>query len=380
MAKHPSQMSGRDRNKPCWCGSGKKFKNCHRERELQQPPKLWQAREQLSRAAETSLCLHPEAGPAVCDKTIVRAHTVRRSADLKAIARNGHVYQTSADLGDLHRNNGELVAKLIGINRASTFRGFCSKHDSSTFAPIETADLAPTDEQAFLLAYRALCKELYEKERQLESMAIVRQSDKGRSIDDQYRVQEFAFLMETGIEAGLKDLRRHKAMFDADLLAADFSNMRFAALELAETPEIMCSSAVQPEFTFDGARIQDLGDLATPLQFISLTLAATPSGGVAVFSWRSDSDEASSKLVDSLFRLTNADLANAIARFVLSNIENAFFQPSWWENLPTDARKAASARIRQNVGPEDQVAPHYLADDGVQYVDWKIVGNTQRRN
>jgi hypothetical protein len=305
---------------------------------------------------------------------------VRRSADLKAIARNGHVYQTSADLGDISRNRGELVAKLVGVNKASTFRGFCSKHDSSTFAPLETADLVPTDEQAFLLAYRALCKELYEKERQLESMAMLRQSDKGRPIDDQHRVQQFVFLMETGIEAGLKDLRRDKAMFDDDLLAADFSNMRFAAVELAETPEIMCSSAVQPEFTFDGARIQDLGDLSSPLQFISLTVAATPTGGVAVFAWRSDSDDASSKLVDSLFRLPNADLANAIVRFVLSNIENAFFQPTWWENLSPGTRKAAAVRIRQNVGPEDQVVPHYLANDGAQYVDWRIVGTTQRRN
>ncbi|MFK0392220.1 SEC-C metal-binding domain-containing protein, partial [Campylobacter jejuni] len=30
-------MKGKDRNKLCWCGSGKKFKKCHIDRENQSP-------------------------------------------------------------------------------------------------------------------------------------------------------------------------------------------------------------------------------------------------------------------------------------------------------------------------------------------------------
>lgn len=50
----------------------------------------------------------------------------------------------------------------------------------------EATALVPTDEQALLLTYRPLCLELYAKERQLESLEIARQGDKGRSLEEQF--------------------------------------------------------------------------------------------------------------------------------------------------------------------------------------------------
>ncbi|WP_217908963.1 SEC-C metal-binding domain-containing protein [Vreelandella maris] len=42
------------RNDPCWCGSGKKYKRCHKDREDEEPVKAWEAaklmREKCKRA------------------------------------------------------------------------------------------------------------------------------------------------------------------------------------------------------------------------------------------------------------------------------------------------------------------------------------------
>ena len=51
-----------------------------------------------------------------------------------------------------------------GWREASTFPGFCDRHDRATFAPIETVPFIGSAEQSFLLAYRAECHELYQKQ------------------------------------------------------------------------------------------------------------------------------------------------------------------------------------------------------------------------
>ena len=50
----------------------------------------------------------------------------------------------------------------IGINKASTFPGFCPKHDSSLINSIDNKPISLDDpEQLFLLAYRAATRELH---------------------------------------------------------------------------------------------------------------------------------------------------------------------------------------------------------------------------
>jgi hypothetical protein len=373
-------MSGHDRNKPCWCGSGIKYKKCHLERELQERPSLWDARIAAQALKRVKTCLHPEAGPSTCSGPIVRAHTVRRAADLSVIARKGHVYETSADLADLHRNKGRLLPKLIGINEASTFLGFCAKHDGATFAPLEQTSLIPTDEQALLLTYRPLCRELYVKERQLESLKIARQGDKGRTREEQFRLQEYVLLMRVGIETSLRDLRQHKSRFDDDLNTGNFAEVRYVAIDLDMPPDLMCSGFVQPHYTFDGKQIQDLSDIDRELEVMSFSLASTATGGVAIFAWRSDSDVASSMLVDSLLRFHAADIPDALVRYATSEFENTYFRPEWWEGLEQPDRDALLDRLHHGVGPENAPDPSYLKDDGRRLVKWTITNVTQKRS
>ena len=66
------------RNDPCWCGSGKKWKRCHRDRESQTPVKLGEQLSRLYREFQKGYCSHPQASSENCGHRIVRAHTVQR--------------------------------------------------------------------------------------------------------------------------------------------------------------------------------------------------------------------------------------------------------------------------------------------------------------
>lgn len=74
------------------------------------------------------------------------------------------IYAPSKNFGDTKRGKGRITFKEQGVNKVSTFRGFCGKHDNELFEPIDNSPLAPTPEQIALYAYRSLCREVFVKE------------------------------------------------------------------------------------------------------------------------------------------------------------------------------------------------------------------------
>jgi hypothetical protein len=108
-------------------------------------------------------CLHYDADQR-CSRAI-HAHSIQQNGSLSLIADLGHVYAVSSNFDDVRRHRGALSYTRQGIQRVSTFRGFCREHDEQLFRPIDTAPLIPTARQVLLYAYRALCREAFVKEK-----------------------------------------------------------------------------------------------------------------------------------------------------------------------------------------------------------------------
>ena len=84
---------------------------------------FYKAQKKISKLKTWKVCLHPNAKKSTCSKGIISAHSVRRSADLKLIAENGHVYKTAINNNIRSINFNELDIELVGIKNASTFYG-----------------------------------------------------------------------------------------------------------------------------------------------------------------------------------------------------------------------------------------------------------------
>ena len=108
-------------------------------------------------------CSYPEASPETCGR-IVRAHTVQRRGGLHAIAENGHVLSAKTGFQSLFRS-GVFSPSEVGVRSASTFMGFCDTHDNSMFKSVETVPVELTPECCFLLGFRAISYELFQKKR-----------------------------------------------------------------------------------------------------------------------------------------------------------------------------------------------------------------------
>jgi len=359
------------RNDPYWCGSGLKYKKCHMSREKQEPLKLWEASKEFRKAFSTKYCLAPEFMKPQCSGTIVKAHTVPKSGSLQKIAHNGHVYSFVPSLENLNKYGGKLQPELIGISKASAFTGFCTVHDNNIFSKIEKEPFLASQEQCFLLAYRALAREIYMKKAQVSSLDVLYKANRGKPLEQQLAIQDMKRLIEEGSSAGLRDCEYHKIIYDKVFLGRDFSSVHAYVIELKEPPPIMCSGGLFPEQDFCGNQLQDLLDLQTRPHFLSVSSFYGGQNGDVVFTWLSESDTTCRKFIDSLVNLPPQRLTDALIRFFFEG-ENLYVQPDWWDNLSESNRTALVNRLSDSGNINLPRKSGYIAEDGIQYDNWPI--------
>lgn len=370
-----NMYKGRDRNSPCWCGSGKKLKRCHLDRESSPRVQYQDAIRVDKNFHRERVCLHPNASESSCSPTIAKAHTVQKSI-LRQIETDGHVYQLMPTLRELVHKPLPSPSR-VGINLASTFTGFCTQHDNELFAPIEKKPITYCREHAFLLTYRALCQELYKKRARVQQEMAFRELDGGLPFVGQLLWQHESRQRAFGAELAIRDFEHHKNLYDACFMNDDFSGISAVFIELCGPIEIMCSGVVFPEVDFQGNALQSLGDYEHILDFCGFSLVACDETPFALFAWLGHS-KACQYLIESLLQLGER-MPAALARFALGTFENMFIRPKWWDALD-EARRNWIARSMMNLVRDDG-SPDYWKDDGVNVIEWtvsKIVDLRQR--
>ncbi|WP_251106539.1 hypothetical protein [Alloacidobacterium dinghuense] len=271
----------------------------------------------------------------------------------------------------LFKTHGVVKFKRIGINEASTFTGFCAVHDDRTFAPLEKQPLTASPEQCFLMSYRAICRELFQKRIHNSNVGIMRGMDQGAPRQIQEAMQWFTNLHEIGILMGLAEIQHHKDLYDEMLRRNNFDPYRRLIIRFSCVPDVLSTGAFAPEHDFSGNRFQNLLD-DPPLKNIAVTVLPADGGGVAVLGWQEGSDAVCIPFVESLISIGEESLGNAVLRLVFEHIENTFFRPSWWEELPEATQQALIRRTNSGASPATPRGPSCLRDDKLNYVDWPV--------
>ena len=370
------------RNERCWCGSGKKYKRCHLGRESQIQPGKQEVIENFYRVYENGHCLHPMASSDTCSDKIIQAHTIQRNGGLSKIARKGHVFSLlkHGSFFDKRKWESDSGPNRVGIGEASTFTGFCARHDDELFAPIEKMPFVGTSKQVALLGYRALCYELFMKRSDMRITELRRDSDKGQPLWYQKLTQESIFHYKSGLRRSIQEIEGSKGLYDQVLFQNSFDILESLVVHFDVNPEVQCSGIVQATHDFRGNLISDLANLEQPASWVSFSLIPTDSGGAAVFSWPA-SHLKSAEVMQTLYELSNSALPHAIIRFAFEFFENTYFSPEWWEGLEESARISLKQRqLRELVGPFGELEfprpDDCLSDDGFRAVHWPIVSRT----
>ncbi|HJQ24672.1 MAG TPA: hypothetical protein VKA60_12210 [Blastocatellia bacterium] len=315
-------------------------------------------------------CLHPNAG-SQCSHQIIKAHTIQRSGSLTKLAKNQHIYTFHPGDAELMKT-GMLSPRRIGINKASTFTGFCDFHDNATFAPIENHTFESTPKHTFLLSYRALCREFYMKRARVEHISSIRTFDKGAPVEKQIWWMAQVSAMERGERSSLRHLERYKSIYDHCLLTEDYVEVQYYVIRIGCTPDFVCSGCVFPDYDFSGNKLQTLTNLDEIPQLISFSVLASDLGGLAVFGWVGPTPTAV-KLVQTLDSLPNDQISHALVRFSFEYVENIFMSIDWWDQLAERVKSKLILRSLTGARPDLERRFDCLADDGLRIVSWPVL-------
>lgn len=192
-------------------------------------------------------------------------------------------------------------------------------------------------------------------------------------MEQQYEIQEFNFLHDIGLNAGIKDCEKYKKTYDEILQKREFNRLCSYIIELEKAPDVMCSGGIFPEQDFRGNKLQDLGDITITPDLLTFTSFYGDDRGYIVFSWLPVDCKISEKIIQTLAEIEDADLTNALLRFFFEFCENVQLKPDWWEALPKETQEAVIKRMVDSTNPFHGRANDILKDDGLSFPNWNIL-------
>lgn len=288
---------------------------------------------------------------------------MQRAILLKYIALDGHIMRFNVEPTLEPGQQMQIEARLKGINKATTFFGFCSRHDSELFRPLEASDFAFEPEQIALLGYRAICRDFYGKEAEIafndEALFYLATNRDIPGFGEKnfvYRIKRVAMLNAR------KNYSRARTAFARMVQTRDFADLRYFGLRFDAPPVYVASAAVLPEWDFNGEKLQDLNTLD---DFYPICFAAWAAAGMSavVFCWHASADHICRPFVDSLREARPRRFADLILSMAFEYSENIAFRPDWWQALPDRYKRALGSRVMSGVDDATRTARSLLDDD-----------------
>ena len=161
------------RNDPCPCGSQRKFKKCclpERVKESASSAGLYYKLAEIhKKIMDKGTCLYPS-----CPDKSIRSHTIQRAGSLSSIAKDGHVLTAINPANNKTIKDWEIIKpNRVGIKKASTFRGFCERHDSEVFSLFEDDVFSCRIDQISRLSFRSRLKTMFFYARRLSNNCVM---------------------------------------------------------------------------------------------------------------------------------------------------------------------------------------------------------------
>lgn len=260
-----------------------------------------------------------------CDGKSIRSHSISKSA-LRLLSKNGHVGNIQVNL-NMFSDDPEPGYERTGIRSASTFPGFCSKHDNEIFKDLDEFSGPISQRIAELSFYRVLVQEVSKK-------------SSGLALFESYRTQgegeKFRQYMAAGTEKGLEDLDFEIRNYDT-YGRRTRSKLCFIEIQFNSVLPYGFSSPKNLNII-----IESKVDLSSPQSLVSFSLLPHAEGSRFLFVYPKSESKNAMKMLRAM-DLDKRNSANDLLYFGLTQFENMYFDPDWFESLP----------VRQKKGLED---------------------------
>ncbi|NSY17723.1 hypothetical protein [Neorhizobium sp. AL 9.2.2] len=264
--------------------------------------------------------------------SISKSHTVQRTGPITGLIEKGHVLTP-------HFSDGELQLKRVGASEASTFPGFCSKHEL-IFGEFERKSLIDTAVAVELQVFRTICREIRRKRYDVEwlertySEMMLRFETKAREearthdvIFEGAQIEDGVFgVAQTHILTGNRALSSLESLYD----------QHFPTIERTGESKLYIAS-IQGDILIPVA-LSGLIDYEVESRSVTLVCGVIPqSQGSLIYLAGSDKDK---DVINRYIRGLKTDLSliDLVEAWMVFHTDHWFLRPSVWDPIPADRK------------------------------------------
>lgn len=311
--------------------------------------------ERMRKNFANNACMTPNTS---CTAAPIRSHTVSKSNYLAAIAEGGHVLQLRPNYWAPEKAK-ILSFQKVSIHEATTFPGYCSKHDGEMFQCLDIQAFAATSEQLFMQAYRAHARELHCKNAQILSHLTPNEIEaiRGESDSCKSAVSQFSADHLFSSQVGGRDALIHHTRLEAQLALRDFGRLSSCVIPFRSlgSPVAATAGSFLPDFDIMGRTLQDFGDTSIVLNTLHYSILPGANVSYAILSFLDCESAGPRQLIDSIVAARN--IGSLLIWTAMLYIENTVLRPSWWLNLQDTHKEAFNCSLLTNVDPLQPMIP-----------------------
>jgi hypothetical protein len=177
-----------------------------------------------------------------CSDVAINSHLLQKNGILNAIKENGHLIEFKSNPLYYIEKKGTFNFSKNGINRAFSYKGFCSSHDNNIFKLVEGTNIDFADyRNQLLFSYRALCCEIRKKEIHLETNRRILNS---RTFSH-FRNNAYFMLSHDSISVGIDGLNYYKCEIEKELFGSSNNIFNFKLYKYPFFP-VCCNAIFTP--------------------------------------------------------------------------------------------------------------------------------------
>ena len=154
--------------------------------------------------------------------------------------------------------------------------------------------------------------------------------DAGRSVDEQFVVQEITSAVHEGAEAALKELIDIKSKLETAIKTSNYDTLCYCNFHFPEPPNLVTAGGFNPSHDLSGNFLQDLNEITAWSENVFFSILPDSEGFWASFLWPRSYSLVARFVKDVEENYCTIGGMYAVA---LAHIENTFLRPSFWERL-----------------------------------------------
>lgn len=292
---------------------------------------------QIIKSAEASVdsrCMFFDRSGRRCKEAAIQSHSLQKRGPLEAISENGHVVKAGPTLRARPVEQRE-VFETIGVKKASVFRGFCSKHDSELFEPIETTSFEYEPRIAVIFAIRAMAMELERKYR----MVAIQDATLRHLEDSVLRGQPEIprWIRKGAIKAIHENMHKLKSYFKW-LYRQPPSNFLYSFYEFDRDLPFAVSGAFEPEWDLQGRALYKGNPTRLSWNSVNMFAGNISNRSIAVLSgMQKYRDHRMDWFLHSV-DCVEERMGETLFSLAAIHSENLYMNPSWFDSLPEAER------------------------------------------